>query len=42
MDYPIIDQARLQDIDRFIRDHEDRIVRDIARLVSIPSIEGTP
>ena len=33
--------ALLQDIDRFVREHEDSIVRDIARLVSIPSIEGT-
>ena len=35
-----IDAAQLADIDRFVEAHESDIVRDIARLVSIPSIEG--
>ena len=34
------DPALLQDIDRFVREHEDAVVRDIARLISVPSIEG--
>ena len=34
------DPALLQDIDRFVRENEDAVVRDIARLVRIPSIEG--
>ena len=34
------DPSLLQDIDRFVRTHEEDIVRDIARLVSIPSVEG--
>ncbi|MBO6017128.1 MAG: hypothetical protein J6P42_03745, partial [Oscillospiraceae bacterium] len=34
------DPALLQDIDRFVRENEDAIVRDIARLVSIPSVGG--
>ena len=32
--------ALLRDIDRFVRENEEAIVRDIARLVSIPSVEG--
>ena len=35
-----IDENRLSDINRFAADHERDIVRDIARLVSIPSVEG--
>ena len=30
----------LQDIDRFVHENEAAIVRDIARLVSVPSVEG--
>ena len=40
MDCYRIDEARLQDIDRFVSEHEDEIVRNIARLVAIPSVEG--
>lgn len=40
MDCCCIDEARLQDIDAFVSEHEDDIVRDIARLVAIPSVEG--
>ncbi len=40
MDCYRIDNARLQDIDRFVSENEDNIVRDIARLVAIPSVEG--
>ena len=36
------DSALLQDIDRYIREQGDAVVRDIARLVAIPSVEGTP
>lgn len=36
------DSKLLTDIDRFICAHEDRIVKDIARLVAIPSVAGTP
>lgn len=36
----MIDEARLEDISRFAEQNEDAIVRDIARLVSIPSVEG--
>lgn len=32
--------ALMRDVDRFVRENEDAIVRDIARLVSIPSVEG--
>ena len=35
-----IDENRLSDISRFAEAHERDIVRDIARLVSIPSVEG--
>ena len=35
-----IDKNRLSDISRFVESHERDIVRDIARLVSIPSVEG--
>ena len=35
-----IDEDRLADIDRFVKEHESAVVRDIARLVSIPSVEG--
>ena len=35
-----IDENRLSDINRFAADHERDIVRDIARLVRIPSVEG--
>ena len=35
-----IDENRLADIERFVSENESAIVRDIARLVSIPSIEG--
>ena len=35
-----IDENRLSDISRFAESHERDIVRDIARLVSIPSVEG--
>ena len=35
-----IDENRLYDISRFAESHERDIVRDIARLVSIPSVEG--
>ena len=35
-----IDENRLSDINRFVESHERDIVRDIARLVSIPSVEG--
>ena len=35
-----IDENRLADIDRFIQAHQSDLVRDIARLVSIPSVEG--
>ena len=38
----VIDDERLKDIDRFVEENRDAIVRDIARLVSIPSIEGEP
>ena len=34
------DPSLLQDIDRFVRTHEEDVVRDIARLVSISSVEG--
>ena len=34
------DPALLQDIDRFVRVNEAAIIRDIARLVSIPSVGG--
>ena len=34
------DPALLQDIDRFVRENEENLVRDIARLVSIPSVAG--
>ena len=40
MNYYCIDETRLLDIDRFVAEHEDDIVRDIARLVAIPSVEG--
>ena len=35
-----IDENRLSDISRFVESHERDIVHDIARLVSIPSVEG--
>ena len=35
-----IDDNRLQDISSFVSRNEENIVRDISRLVSIPSIEG--
>ena len=35
-----IDENRLSDISRFAETHERDIVRDIARLVRIPSVEG--
>ena len=35
-----IDENRLSDINRFAEAHERDIVRDIARLVRIPSVEG--
>ena len=35
-----IDENRLSDINRFAETHERDIVRDIARLVRIPSVEG--
>ena len=35
-----IDENRLSDINRFAESHERDIVRDIARLVRIPSVEG--
>ena len=38
----LIDDARLADIERFVAEHRDALVRDIARIVSIPSIEGDP
>ena len=38
----VINDARLQDINRFVEEHRDALVRDIARLVSIPSVEGNP
>ena len=34
------DSALVRDIDRFVREHEDAVVRDIARLVAVPSIES--
>lgn len=34
------DPALLESIDLFIRRHEDSIIRDIARLVNVPSVEG--
>ena len=34
------DPALLQEIDRFVRVNEAAIIRDIARLVSIPSVGG--
>ena len=37
-----IDENRLADIERFVSENESAIVRNIARLVSIPSIEGPP
>ncbi len=40
MDLYTVDAARLADINRFASGNESAIVRDIARLVSIPSIEG--
>ena len=40
MEKHFIDQQRLDDINRFAQEHEADIVRDIARLVSIPSVEG--
>ena len=40
MEKHFIDQQRLDDINRFVLEHEADIVRDIARLVSIPSVEG--
>lgn len=36
----LIDAGRLQDIDRFVLENEASIIRDIGRLVSIPSVEG--
>ena len=39
-DYYSIDKTRLHDIEQFVSAHEDDIVRDIARLVAIPSVEG--
>ena len=36
----VIDENRLADIDRFIQAHQSDLVRDISRLVSIPSVEG--
>ena len=35
-----IDEDRLADICRFVEAHQSDIIRDIARLVSIPSVEG--
>ena len=35
-----IERSRLADIDRFVDENRDQILRDIARLVSIPSIKG--
>ena len=40
MNYSVPDQSRLADIDRFVRENEDAILRDMARLVAIPSTEG--
>ncbi len=37
-----IDNARLQDIDRFVRENENEIIRDMARLVRFPSVESAP
>ena len=37
-----ISENTLRDIDRFVRENEAAIVRDISRLVSIPSVEGAP
>lgn len=36
----VIDESRLSDIAAFVSENESAIVRDIARLVSIPSVEG--
>ncbi|MBQ9661705.1 MAG: Sapep family Mn(2+)-dependent dipeptidase [Oscillospiraceae bacterium] len=35
-----MDEKRLADIERFVSENEDAVIRDIARLVSIPSVEG--
>ena len=36
------DSALLQEIDRFVEEQKDSIVRDIGRLVAIPSVESEP
>lgn len=36
----LLDEARLKDIDRFVRENESFVIRDIGRLVSIPSVAG--
>ena len=35
-------EINLKDIDLFIEENKENILRDIARLVAIPSIEGEP
>ncbi|MCR5090036.1 MAG: Sapep family Mn(2+)-dependent dipeptidase [Oscillospiraceae bacterium] len=37
-----MNDALLRDIDTFVRENETRIVRDMARLVSVPSVESAP
>ena len=36
------DAAVMREIDAFISENRDRIVQDIARLVAVPSVEGSP
>lgn len=36
------DSALLQEIDRFVEEQKDSIVRDIGRLVAIPSVQSEP
>ena len=35
-------EINLKDIDLFIEENKDNILRDIGRLVAVPSIEGEP
>ena len=35
-------EINLKDIDLFIEENKENILRDIARLVAVPSIEGEP
>ena len=37
-----INTERMADIDRFVLEREADIIRDIARLVAVPSVEGQP